>query len=137
MPPDGIEDYARRAAGAPRMTSTEAVAALALARGGEPVARTKLFDAHRRYVAIVAKRYARSDLSSDEQIRLGEQGLEQAIDRFDLSKGFTFSTYASWHIRQAILGGIGHEGGTAGVREPRAPRPIPGVDAVSLQPPRA
>jgi pimeloyl-ACP methyl ester carboxylesterase len=108
---------------------------VALARSGQPGARARLIDAHRRTVAQVAKRYSQSDLSSAERFRLGEQGLGEAIDRFEPSKGFTFSTYAIWHIRRAILGGMHDGGGTAGAREPRAPRPTPGVDAASLTAP--
>lgn len=104
-------------------------------RRGQPRARARLIESHRRIVARVAKKYAPSNLPSAQRIRLGEQGLGQAIDRFELSKGFTFSTYATWQIRQAILGGTNDGGGTAGVREPRAPRPVPGLDAPSLEAP--
>jgi DNA-directed RNA polymerase sigma subunit (sigma70/sigma32) len=81
---------------------------------------------------VVAKQYARTDLSADERIRLGEQGLVVAIEKFDLGQRFSFSTYATWWIRQAITRGLGGEGGGAGVREPRTPQPSSGAASAAL-----
>jgi DNA-directed RNA polymerase specialized sigma subunit len=83
-------------------------------------------------VARLTKQYARTDLSSDERIRLGEQGLPVAIEKFNLAKGFSFSTYATWQIRQAITMGLGGGGGEAGVREPRTPQPSSGSESAAL-----
>ena len=54
---------------------------------------------------------------------MGEKGLEVAIEKFNHAKGFSFSTYATWRIRQAITLGLGGGGGGAAVREPRDPPP--------------
>ena len=85
---------------------------------------------HRRIVARLTKQYTRTDLSSDERIRLGEHGLEVAIDKFNRSKGFSFSTYATWRIRQAITMGLG--GGGAAMREPGTPKPSSGSGSAAL-----
>jgi RNA polymerase nonessential primary-like sigma factor len=133
VPTDDAESYVRRAAVAPRLTKSEIEELVALARSGQPRPRARLIESHLRTVAQVARKYLKSDLSSEERFRFGEQGLGQAIDLFEPSKGFTFSTYAVWHIQRAILGGMSNGGGWAGVREPRSPRPIPGLAAASLE----
>jgi DNA-directed RNA polymerase sigma subunit (sigma70/sigma32) len=97
-----------------------------LAQGGDIRAHERLMFCHRRIVAKMAKRYAETRLSSNERIRLGEQGLGIAIVKFDAAKGFSFSTYATWWIRQAITMGSGGDGGEAAVTEPRTPKPSPG-----------
>lgn len=93
------------------MTESEVAELVALTRRGQPQARTELMESHRRIVARIAQRYSESDLSSEERVRLGEQSLVQAIDQFELSQGFRFSTYATWHIQRAILGGMNGGGG--------------------------
>jgi DNA-directed RNA polymerase sigma subunit (sigma70/sigma32) len=107
------------------MASPEANELVALAQGGDLDAHARLVVSHRRIVATLAKRYAQPGLSSDEPIRLGEQGLGTAIERFNLAKEFSFSTYATWWIRQTITMGLG-EGGGAAVPDPRPPQPSPG-----------
>lgn len=114
------------------MTDEEAAELVALAQSGQPLARSNVIESHRRIVARLVKRYERTDLSSDERIRLGEQGLVIAIEKFDDTKGFTFSAYATWRIRQAITIGPGGVSGGAGVREPRSPLPPSGSEAAAL-----
>lgn len=132
MPTDQSGDYARRAAAAPRLADSEAAELVALAQRGDLRARSELLVSHRRIVARLAQRYARTDVSCDERIRLGEQGLAVAIEKFDLAKGFRFSTYATWRIRQAITMGLGGAGGEAGVRGPRTPQPSSGSESAAL-----
>ena len=114
------------------MTDEEAAELVALAQSGQPLARSNVIESHRRIVARLVKRYERTDLSSDERIRLGEQGLVIAIEKFDDTKGFTFSAYATWRIRQAITIGPGGVSGGAGVREPTLPLPPSGSEAAAL-----
>jgi RNA polymerase primary sigma factor len=120
------DEYARHARKFPKMTGSQAAELAALAQGGDPQAHSQLLNAHRRIVATQADRYARSGLSADERIRLGEQGLGVAIDRFNLEKGFSFSTYATWWIRHAITSGLGGGEGRGAVGEPKSPGPAPG-----------
>ena len=115
----------------PKKADSGAADLAALAQCGHEVAYIQLLIAHRRIVATLANRYARTDLSSDQLIRLGEQGLGVAIERFNPSKGFSFSTYATWWIRQAITRGLGGEAGGA-LPEPRSPRPTPGSASAVL-----
>jgi DNA-directed RNA polymerase sigma subunit (sigma70/sigma32) len=114
------------------MADSDAAELIALAQVGDRHAHAQLVVSHRRVVARLAKRYAQTGLSSNERIRLGEQGLGVAIEKFNLAKGFSFSTDATWWIRQTITMGPGSEGGGAAAREPRAPQPSPGSASAGL-----
>lgn len=129
---DQDDEYARRASEAPKLAGSEASELVALAQDGDLDARTRLVVSHRRIVATLAKRYGQTDLSYDERIRLGERGLGTAIERFDNAKGFSFSTYATWWVRQTITMGLGGEGGGAAVPDPRSPQPSPGSASAAL-----
>jgi RNA polymerase sigma factor (sigma-70 family) len=72
-------------------------------------ARTRFIEANLRLVVFVAKKYPTSTLSFSDLIQEGNIGLMYAIDRFDWKKGFKFSTYAIWWIRQAIERGIANQ----------------------------
>jgi RNA polymerase primary sigma factor len=82
------QDYARRAA------------------VGDTVAKNKLIQANLRFVVNVAKKYQNQGLPLADLISEGNIGLMNAIERFDVSKGYHFISYAVWWIRQAILKAI-------------------------------
>jgi DNA-directed RNA polymerase sigma subunit (sigma70/sigma32) len=113
------------------MADSEAAGLAALAQGGDLQARAELIGPHRRIVARLAKRYTRTNLSPDEGIRLVEQGLVIAIEKFNPTKGSSFSTYATWWIRQAITTGLGGGDGDP-VRDPREPEPSSGSGSAAL-----
>ena len=56
-----------------------------------------------RFVTAVAKRYANNNLSMDELIEAGNKGLVLAAEKYDVSSGFKFMSYAVWWIRQSIM----------------------------------
>jgi len=73
---------------------------------GDPTARAKLANANLRFVVNVAKKYQNQGLPLSDLISEGNIGLLNAIERFDVDKGYHFISYAVWWIRQAILKAI-------------------------------
>lgn len=76
------------------------------AREGDPEAREKLVKANLRFVVNVAKKYQNQGLPLADLINEGNIGLMNAIERYDVDKGYHFISYAVWWIRQAVLKAI-------------------------------
>ena len=77
---------------------------------GDEMARSKLIEKNLRLVIPVAKKY-RGGLPFGDLIQEGNIGLMRAADKFDPEKGFRFSTYATWWIRQAVQRAVADKGG--------------------------
>jgi RNA polymerase primary sigma factor len=78
-------------------------------------ARDRLLEAHLRLVVSVAKRYAGRGLPFLDLVQEGSRGLARAAEQFDDGKGYTFSTYATWWIRQAMTQAVAAQPGTTRV----------------------
>ena len=105
-------DAARQLAATGETLSDEERARLeALVADGERAAE-EFVQANLRLVVSVAKRYTSTGMSLLDLVQEGNVGLMHAVDRFDVRRGFRFSTYATWWIRQAISRAIANQGRT-------------------------
>lgn len=95
------------------LTPEEEVALAIRIEQGDDEARKQLIDSNLRLVVSVAKRFARGNgMSMLDLIQEGNMGLMKAVDKFEYKKGFKFSTYAMWWIRQAISRAISDQSKT-------------------------
>jgi RNA polymerase primary sigma factor len=90
-------------------------AGLERAAGRGRRARDRLLEAHLRLVVSVAKRYAGRGLPFLDLVQEGSRGLARAAEQFDDGKGYTFSAYATWWIRQAMTRAVAGQPGTTRV----------------------
>ena len=112
IPDDPVKVYLKEI-GSVKLLSTEEELELAqrIAEGDEK-ARDKLTESNLRLVVSVAKRYLGRGMNLLDLIQEGNLGLIKAVEKFDYSKGFKFSTYATWWIRQAITRAIADQART-------------------------
>lgn len=109
---DPVRLYLKEIGKIPLLTLKEEQAlALSIAKGSE-VSKKKLAEANLRLVVSIAKRYLGRGLSFLDLIQEGNVGLIKAVEKFDCTKGFKFSTYATWWIRQAITRAISDQSRT-------------------------
>ncbi|MDL2324090.1 RNA polymerase sigma factor RpoD [Ruminococcaceae bacterium OttesenSCG-928-A16] len=112
---DPVKVYLKEIGRVPLLTSEEEVAlAIQIQEGGPAgdIAKKRLSEANLRLVVSIAKRYVGRGMQFLDLIQEGNLGLIKAVEKFDYTKGFKFSTYATWWIRQAITRAIADQART-------------------------
>lgn len=109
---DSVRLYLREIGKIPLLTAEEELALAKKVVAGDKRAKDKMAEANMRLVVSIAKRYVGRGLDLLDLIQEGNTGLLRAVEKFDPDKGFKFSTYATWWIRQAITRAIADQART-------------------------
>lgn len=103
---DPVRMYLKEIGRVKLLTADEEVSLAKRIQDGDPEAKQALAEANLRLVVSIAKRYVGRGMQFLDLIQEGNIGLMKAVEKFDYTKGFKFSTYATWWIRQAITRAI-------------------------------
>ncbi|MFU2205341.1 RNA polymerase sigma factor RpoD [Streptococcus pluranimalium] len=109
---DPVRMYLKEIGVVPLLTNEEEKELAIAVENGDLQAKQRLAEANLRLVVSIAKRYVGRGMQFLDLIQEGNMGLMKAVDKFDYSKGFKFSTYATWWIRQAITRAIADQART-------------------------
>ncbi|WP_084708963.1 RNA polymerase sigma factor RpoD [Selenomonas sp. oral taxon 478] len=109
---DPVRMYLKEIGRVPLLTAEEEVDLARRMEAGDETARHRLEEANLRLVVSIAKRYVGRGMMFLDLIQEGNLGLLKAVEKFDYSKGYKFSTYATWWIRQAITRAIADQART-------------------------
>ena len=109
---DPVRMYLKEIGRVPLLTAEEEVELAQRMEAGDESARHRLEEANLRLVVSIAKRYVGRGMLFLDLIQEGNLGLLKAVEKFDYSKGYKFSTYATWWIRQAITRAIADQART-------------------------
>ena len=109
---DPVRMYLREIGKVPLLDAAEEVELAKRVEAGDDIAKKKIVDANLRLVVSIAKKYIGRGMLFLDLIQEGNLGLIRAVEKFDYRKGFKFSTYATWWIRQAITRAIADQART-------------------------
>ena len=109
---DPVKVYLREIGRVPLLSSEEEIELAVKISEGDELAKKRLTEANLRLVVSIAKKYVGRGMYFLDLIQEGNVGLIKAVDKFDYQKGFKFSTYATWWIRQAITRAIADQART-------------------------
>jgi RNA polymerase primary sigma factor len=96
----------------PLLTAAEEVALAKRIERGDPAAKERMINSNLRLVVSIAKRYQGSGMHLGDLIQEGVIGLNRAVEKFDWRRGYKFSTYATWWIRQACQRAVSNQSAT-------------------------
>lgn len=109
---DPVRMYLKEIGNVPLLTTEQEVELAKRVEAGDEEAKKQLTEANLRLVVSIAKKYVGRGMPFLDLIQEGNMGLMKAVDKFDYTKGYKFSTYATWWIRQAITRSIADTGRT-------------------------
>jgi len=109
---DPLKLYLKDIKDIPLLTAEEEISLARRIRKGDAAARAKMIRSNLRLVISIAKRYSHLGMPISDLIEEGNLGLMRAVTKFNPGKGFRFSTYAAWWIKQYVLRSIANQGKT-------------------------
>ena len=109
---DPVRMYLKEIGNVPLLSAEEEINLAVRIQGGDDIAKQELAEANLRLLVSIAKRYVGRGMQFLDLIQEGNMGLMKAVEKFDHTKGFKFSTYATWWIRQAITRAIADQART-------------------------
>lgn len=109
---DPLKLYLKDIKDIPLLTPAEEISLARRIRRGDSEARRRMISSNLRLVISIAKRYSHLGLPISDLIEEGNMGLMRAVQKFNPGKGFRFSTYAAWWIKQYVLRSIANQGKT-------------------------
>lgn len=109
---DPVRMYLKEIGKVPLLSADEEIQLAQRMENGDEIAKRKLVEANLRLVVSIAKRYVGRGMLFLDLIQEGNLGLIKAVEKFDYQKGYKFSTYATWWIRQAITRAIADQART-------------------------
>ena len=112
MTTDSLQLFLNEAGRYPLLTAAEEVELAKLVERGDVQAKDRMINSNLRLVVSIAKRYQGHGLSLLDLIQEGVIGLIRAVEKFDWRRGYKFSTYATWWIRQAVQRGVANKSRT-------------------------
>lgn len=102
LPDDSVKSFLKDIGKIPLLSAEEEIKLAERMKNGDEAAKNRLIEANLRLVVSIAKKYVRRGMQFLDLIQEGNMGLIKAVEKFDYTKGFKFSTYATWWVRQAI-----------------------------------
>lgn len=109
---DPVRMYLKEIGRIPLLTREQEISLAQRVNNGDPIAKDQLTSANLRLVVSIAKKYIGRGMTFLDLIQEGNKGLIRAVEKYDWTKGFKFSTYATWWIRQAITRAIADQART-------------------------
>lgn len=109
---DPVQLYLKEIGSTPLLTADEEICVARAYLAGDEAARHRMINSNLRLVVMIAKRYMNRGLPLLDLIEEGNLGLMRAVEKFDPERGFRFSTYATWWIRQSIERALMNQGRT-------------------------
>jgi RNA polymerase primary sigma factor len=106
---DPLRQYLKEAGKTPLLTKSEEIALAKRIETGDKSAKDRMIESNLRLVISIAKNYYTHGMDLLDLIQEGNTGLMRAVEKFDYRKGYKFSTYATWWIRQAITRAIANQ----------------------------